>query len=173
MCAAFFPDCDTFSPFLCPVYILTDPSACHLSQPRDFCCISVESTQVSAAARASSRRWPSSSWPAAVAPLSFSSLVIAHNHTSNSRYKIFPSCRITIGSAARPQSELQKTTPPAPPVQITRRRRVNSAAAPRLINVLTCFIDDSGLRLVCARWPCSPCSRSRCPGPAWTPSAGR
>ncbi|KAM4542480.1 uncharacterized protein stard9 isoform 2-T2 [Odontesthes bonariensis] len=27
------------------VYILTDPSACHLSQPRDFCCISTESKQ--------------------------------------------------------------------------------------------------------------------------------
>ncbi|XP_034050743.1 stAR-related lipid transfer protein 9 isoform X2 [Thalassophryne amazonica] len=27
------------------VYILTDPSACHLSQPRDFCCISAESKQ--------------------------------------------------------------------------------------------------------------------------------
>ncbi|KAI9541043.1 hypothetical protein NQZ68_034804 [Dissostichus eleginoides] len=25
------------------VYILTDPSSCHLSQPRDFCCISTES----------------------------------------------------------------------------------------------------------------------------------
>ncbi|KAM7376165.1 hypothetical protein PAMP_005910 [Pampus punctatissimus] len=28
------------------VYILTDPSTCHLSQPRDFCCISTESKQV-------------------------------------------------------------------------------------------------------------------------------
>ncbi|KAK5857704.1 hypothetical protein PBY51_010931 [Eleginops maclovinus] len=27
------------------VYILTDPSSCHLSQPRDFCCISTESKQ--------------------------------------------------------------------------------------------------------------------------------
>ncbi|KAK2826522.1 hypothetical protein Q5P01_020736 [Channa striata] len=27
------------------VYILTDPSTCHLSQPRDFCCISTESKQ--------------------------------------------------------------------------------------------------------------------------------
>ncbi|XP_036006336.1 stAR-related lipid transfer protein 9 isoform X2 [Fundulus heteroclitus] len=27
------------------VYILTDPSACHLSQPRDFCCISTQSKQ--------------------------------------------------------------------------------------------------------------------------------
>uniref|UniRef100_G3PAT3 START domain-containing protein n=1 Tax=Gasterosteus aculeatus TaxID=69293 RepID=G3PAT3_GASAC len=27
------------------VYALTDPSACHLSQPRDFCCISTESKQ--------------------------------------------------------------------------------------------------------------------------------
>lgn len=27
------------------VYILTDPSACHLSQPRDFCCISTQSRQ--------------------------------------------------------------------------------------------------------------------------------
>ncbi|XP_071354232.1 uncharacterized protein stard9 isoform X2 [Trachinotus anak] len=27
------------------VYILTDPSTCHLSQPRDFCCISTESRQ--------------------------------------------------------------------------------------------------------------------------------
>ncbi|XP_024124133.1 stAR-related lipid transfer protein 9 isoform X1 [Oryzias melastigma] len=27
------------------VYILTDPSACHLSQPRDFCCVSTESKQ--------------------------------------------------------------------------------------------------------------------------------
>ncbi|XP_074547806.1 uncharacterized protein stard9 isoform X3 [Halichoeres trimaculatus] len=27
------------------VYILTDPSSCHLSQPRDFCCISTESRQ--------------------------------------------------------------------------------------------------------------------------------
>ncbi|CAG5866678.1 unnamed protein product [Menidia menidia] len=27
------------------VYILTDPSACHLSQPRDFCCISTKSKQ--------------------------------------------------------------------------------------------------------------------------------
>lgn len=27
------------------VYMLTDPSACHLSQPRDFCCISTESKQ--------------------------------------------------------------------------------------------------------------------------------
>nr|XP_019953683.1 PREDICTED: stAR-related lipid transfer protein 9 isoform X1 [Paralichthys olivaceus] len=27
------------------VYILTDPSMCHLSQPRDFCCISTESKQ--------------------------------------------------------------------------------------------------------------------------------
>ncbi|XP_072220792.1 uncharacterized protein stard9 [Leuresthes tenuis] len=27
------------------VYILTDPSACHLSQPRDFCCISTASKQ--------------------------------------------------------------------------------------------------------------------------------
>ncbi|TNN56523.1 StAR-related lipid transfer protein 9 [Liparis tanakae] len=26
-------------------YVLTDPSACHLSQPRDFCCISTESKQ--------------------------------------------------------------------------------------------------------------------------------
>ncbi|KAK5917189.1 hypothetical protein CgunFtcFv8_012097 [Champsocephalus gunnari] len=26
-------------------YILTDPSSCHLSQPRDFCCISTESKQ--------------------------------------------------------------------------------------------------------------------------------
>ncbi|XP_023208304.1 stAR-related lipid transfer protein 9 [Xiphophorus maculatus] len=27
------------------VYILTDPSACHLTQPRDFCCISTQSKQ--------------------------------------------------------------------------------------------------------------------------------
>ncbi|XP_031703688.1 uncharacterized protein stard9 isoform X4 [Anarrhichthys ocellatus] len=27
------------------VYVLTDPSTCHLSQPRDFCCISTESKQ--------------------------------------------------------------------------------------------------------------------------------
>ncbi|XP_034000295.1 stAR-related lipid transfer protein 9-like [Trematomus bernacchii] len=27
------------------VYVLTDPSSCHLSQPRDFCCISTESKQ--------------------------------------------------------------------------------------------------------------------------------
>ncbi|KAM6912353.1 stAR-related lipid transfer protein 9-like [Xenentodon cancila] len=27
------------------VYILTDPSTCHLAQPRDFCCISTESKQ--------------------------------------------------------------------------------------------------------------------------------
>ncbi|KAM4625215.1 stAR-related lipid transfer protein 9-like [Polymixia lowei] len=27
------------------VYLLTDPSTCHLSQPRDFCCISAESKQ--------------------------------------------------------------------------------------------------------------------------------
>ncbi|KAK0146098.1 StAR-related lipid transfer protein 9 [Merluccius polli] len=27
------------------VYLLTNPSVCHLSQPRDFCCISVESKQ--------------------------------------------------------------------------------------------------------------------------------
>ncbi|KAF7665803.1 hypothetical protein LDENG_00131530 [Lucifuga dentata] len=27
------------------VYLLTDPSTCHLSQPRDFCCISTESKQ--------------------------------------------------------------------------------------------------------------------------------
>uniref|UniRef100_A0A8C2XMM0 START domain-containing protein n=1 Tax=Cyclopterus lumpus TaxID=8103 RepID=A0A8C2XMM0_CYCLU len=27
------------------VYVLTDPSTCHLSQPRDFCCISTESRQ--------------------------------------------------------------------------------------------------------------------------------
>lgn len=27
------------------VYILTDPATCHLSQPRDFCCISTESKQ--------------------------------------------------------------------------------------------------------------------------------
>ncbi|XP_029900373.1 stAR-related lipid transfer protein 9 isoform X2 [Myripristis murdjan] len=27
------------------VYLLTDPSTCHLSQPRDFCCISIESKQ--------------------------------------------------------------------------------------------------------------------------------
>ncbi|MEQ2291263.1 hypothetical protein AMECASPLE_011689 [Ameca splendens] len=27
------------------VYILTDSSACHLSQPRDFCCISTQSKQ--------------------------------------------------------------------------------------------------------------------------------
>ncbi|XP_014871925.1 stAR-related lipid transfer protein 9 isoform X2 [Poecilia latipinna] len=27
------------------VYILTDPSACHLSQPRDFCCISTQAKQ--------------------------------------------------------------------------------------------------------------------------------
>lgn len=28
------------------VYILTDPSSCHLSQPRDFCCLSTQSRQV-------------------------------------------------------------------------------------------------------------------------------
>lgn len=48
---------DTFSLYSCLVYVLTDPSTCHLSQPRDFCCISTESKQVSTAVQSSSWSW--------------------------------------------------------------------------------------------------------------------
>lgn len=71
----FFPSY-TLSLCFCLVYILTDPSTCHLSQPRDFCCISAESKQVSTAAALSSRSW----WLLLVAlvqgPLSICSVVV-------------------------------------------------------------------------------------------------
>lgn len=79
----------------------------------------------------------------------------------------------TLTSAALLNLSLWWKSNTAAPVKLAPRRRVNSVAALPLVNVLTCFIDDSGLRLACARWPCSQCSTSRCLGPAWTLSVGR